>query len=34
MLEHAVHAFDEKIQEVVGNVDNMVALNGTEVHSA
>ncbi|HEY4197612.1 MAG TPA: GAF domain-containing protein [Mucilaginibacter sp.] len=33
MLGDAVHHFDQKIQEIVSNVDNMVLLNQTEVHS-
>jgi PAS domain S-box-containing protein len=34
MLGTAVHSLDQKICEVVGNIDSMVLLNGTEVHVA
>ena len=33
MLENAANNLDQKIQEIVSNVDNKALLNGTEVHS-
>lgn len=34
MLGNAVHSLDQKICEVVGDIDSMVLLNGTEVYTA
>ena len=34
MLGDAVHSLDQKICEIVGNVDSMAHLNGTEVYTA